>query len=148
MNSQWNPYQGSRSVVPVMSQQQTSMVVPHRADMYYMNSAPSNQMVSYTSTNQQLTNMDSMAYNRYLSRPPQDVQYTMQQAGSSSGSYGDYPVDGWNGMWRQTSRAYKETEAQQPVPQQQQMMTYVTPAPMVTNMMHRVVNMPSGGYYA
>jgi len=85
-----------------------------------------------------------MAYSRYVSSPPQDVQYTINNGMSST--YSDYPVDGWNGMWRQSSRAYKEGEVVQQVPQQQMMTYTTTPAPMMSGM-QRFVNMPVGGYY-
>lgn len=88
-----------------------------------------------------------MAYGRYVGSPPQDVGYTLNQGMSGSAGYSDYPVDGWNGMWRQSSRAYKEGQVVQQVPQQQQMVTYTTGAPMVSGMMQRVVNVPVGGYY-
>jgi len=157
MTSQWTQYQGNRSVVPVMNQQ-PSMIMPQQASRFYANpaptnqmmsyQAPANQMVSYTASNQQLTNMDSMAYSRYVSQPPQDVQYTLNNGMSAGGAYSDYPVDGWNGMWRQSSTAYKEGQLVQQVPQQQQMVTYATQqAPMMGGMMQRVVNVPTGGYY-
>jgi len=118
MSSQWNQYQGPRSVVPMMTPQPQNMIAPQRADMYYMNNAPSNQMMtSYTASQQMMNTSDVGAYNRYVSRPPNDVQYTMN--GSSGGYQGDYPTDGWNGNWRQSSRAYREMPGQQPAVQQQ-----------------------------
>jgi len=142
--------------VPVMNQQ-PQMIMPQQASMYYGSAAnqmvayqpPANQMMSYTTSHQQLTNTDATAYTRYVSQPPQDVQYTLNHGMSGSGAYSDYPVDGWNGMWRQSSTAYKEGQAvQQQLPQQQQMLTYSTSqAPMMGGMMQRAVNMPMGGYY-
>jgi len=156
MSSQWTQspvygYQGgSRSVVPVVNQQQ---IVPQRSDMYYMNTVPaqqSTQMMSYSTGGQQMTSMDSAVYGRYVSRPPQDVEYTMGQTGATTTSFGNYPVDGWNGMWRQTSRAYKENQVQQPPVQQvqqfQQQQMYVNPAPqMVSSGMYQQ-SMPMMGY--
>jgi len=130
-----NPYQGSRSVVPVMTQQ---VSMPQRATgmTYYPNNLPSNQMTSYTTTNQMMST--DAAYSSYLSRPPQDVQYTL--AHGSSGFSSDYLTDGWNGMWRQSSRAYREMPAhQQPAAQQ---MMYATPA----HPSHQMMTMPAGPY--
>jgi len=107
---------------PVMPQQQPP-------SMYYMNSAPSNQMTSYATTNQQMMmNADVVGYNGYMNRPPHDVIT----------SSGHHQEDGWNGMWRQSSRQYREmnTPYQQPAVQQQMM--YAAAAPV----MQHVVTAP------
>jgi len=162
MSFQGNQYQGSRSVVPVMApqqQQHSSMIVPQQADMYYMNSFPSNQMTtSYTAQQQMSNGSDLVAYNRYVNRPPQDVQYTLNQSGGMSTNTGDIPMDGWNGMWRQSSVAYREVTGQQQqqpamIHQQpamyhhQQQMTYAA-APVASGLMGRMLGGGGGGYNA
>jgi len=123
-----------------------------------MNSFPSNQMTtSYTAQQQMSNGSDLVAYNRYVNRPPQDVQYTLNQSGGMSTNTGDIPMDGWNGMWRQSSVAYREVTGQQQQPamihqqpamyQHQQQMTYAA-APVASGLMGRMLGGGGGGYNA
>jgi len=123
-----------------------------------MNSFPSNQMTtSYTAQQQMSNGSDLVAYNRYVNRPPQDVQYTLNQSGGMSTNTGDIPMDGWNGMWRQSSVAYREVTGQQQQPamihqqpamyHHQQQMTYAA-APVASGLMGRMLGGGGGGYNA
>jgi len=145
LNAQWSQYPYyPGSLAPMMTQQQAGMVVPQMTNAY-PGAALTNQMMSYIAAN---PNMDAVTYNSYLSLPPEDIQYAVDQPGSCTACLPrDPPVESCRCAPRQPCRTTcKKVWVLEPVPPKK-LMTYVRP--VSAGMARRAVTTyPAGGYYA